>query len=169
MARVYPKDSPQNQAERKSYQILNNLLNTEVWDFRGKENHDHGVDYAYEYIEDGEFRGYRMLAQIKGSRNLHIKDNKITFDFPVKTANYAISCAQPFVFFLVDLSKKTAYYLPLQDYFIANVDKMTALEKNKKTIRVFVPTGNTIDDAELKAVAKSQYTFDEERKLQKVR
>ena len=46
---------------------------------------------------------------------------------------------------------------------------MTALEKNKRTIRVFVPMGNTIDDAVLKTVAKSQYTFDEERKLQKVR
>ena len=83
----------------------------------------------------------------RGSKNLRIKGYEIIFDFQVKTANYAISCAHPFVFFLVDFIEKTAYYLPFQDYFIANVDKMTVL----------------------KTVAKSQYTFDEERKLQKVR
>lgn len=169
MARVFPKDTSQNREERKSYQVLLGLLDTDIWDFKGKENHDHGVDYAFEYIEDGEFKGYRILAQIKGSKKRALRDDSIIFDFPVKTANYALGCSEPFVFFFVDLENEEAFFLPLQDYFIANPDKMVALENNKSTIRVFVPLDNMIDDEELKQIAKSQYTFDEEHGLRKTR
>lgn len=169
MARKYPKDTPENKKERKSYQILLGLFDTDIWDFKGKENHDHGVDYSFEFIENSEYRGYRILAQIKGRSKYSVRGSEIVFDFPVITANYAIGCAEPFVLFLVDLEEYRAYYLPIQDYFIANADKMRALEINKSSVRVFIPLNNTIDDPELKEVAKSQYSFDEEHGLRKVR
>lgn len=159
--RLYPKDTLQNREERRSYQILNGLLDTCVWDFKGKENHDHGVDYMYEYIENGEYKGYRILAQIKGRRNIEIKDSIIVFDFPVKTANYAVGCSEPFIFFLVDLSNTIAYYLSIQDFFIANEDKMQKLAVNKSTIRLVIPCKNIVDNEELRVITKSQYCFDD--------
>ena len=57
----------------------------------------------------------------------------------------------------------------MQDYFIANIDKMNALEKNTGTVRVFVPLDNKVEDDELHEIAKSQYTFDDENGLRKIR
>lgn len=169
MARVYPKDSEEKLKERESFQIFFSLLDMKTWEYLGSDHNDHGVDYTFEYIEDSEYKGFRILAQLKSRTAPIFQGTEIVFDFPVKTANYAISCPQPFVFFLIDLTERKAYYLPLQDYFIANQDKMEALENNKKSIRVFLPMDNTLDDEELKVVAKSQYTFDEENGLRKTR
>ena len=169
MARVYPKDTEEKLKERESFQIFFSLLDMKSWEYLGSDHNDHGVDYSFEYIEDGEYKGFRILSQLKSSTKIELRDNDIVFDFPVKTANYAIGCPQPFIFFLVDLTNRQAYYLPMQDYFIANKDKMEALEKNKKSIRVFVSLDNKIEDEELKQVAKSQYTFDEEQGLRKTR
>ena len=169
MARVFPKDTEEKLKERESFQIFFSLLDMKKWEYLGSDHNDHGVDYSFEYIEDGEYKGFRMLTQLKSSAKAKIQNDEIIFDFPAKTANYAISCPQPFVFFFVDLTSRQVYYLPLQDYFIANPDKMEALEKNKSSIRVFIPLNNRLDDAELKEVAKSQYTFDEEHGLRKTR
>ena len=169
LARVYGQDTEENRKERRSYQVLFGLMNTDIWSFLGRDNHDHGVDYSFEFIENGEFKGYRILAQIKGSKVPKIRNSQVVFDLPVKTANYAVGSSQPFILFFVDLLTKCAYYLPLQDYFIANSDKMKSLEKNTSTIRVFIPLDNTIDDPELIAIAKSQYSFDEEHGLRKTR
>ena len=169
MARVYPKDTEEKLKERESFQIFFSLLDVMKWEYLGSDHNDHGVDYSFEYIEDGEYKGFRLLSQLKSSKKIEVRGNEIVFDFPVKTANYAIGCPQPFVFFLVDLTNSQVYYLPLQDYFIANKEKMEALDNNKTSIRVFIPLNNTIDDKELKEIAKSQYTFDEEQGLRKTR
>jgi len=162
MSRTYPKDTPEKSKERESFSIFFPMLDSDCWEQEGQDSNDHGVDHTFEYIEDGEYKGYRILAQVKGRTEPEIKDDYIVFDFPVKTANYAIGCSQPFVFIFVDLTNETAYYLPLQDYFIANPEKMEALEQNKSTVRVFVPLGNTIESEELKNVAEAQYCFDGE-------
>ena len=169
MPKVYPKDTYEKQNERKSFQLFFPLLDAYCWEYIGSDHNDHGVDYTFEYIENKEYRGYRILAQLKGRTNPDVRNGKIVFDFPVKTANYAVGCAQPFLFFFINLSTREAYYLLLQDYFIANKDKMNALEKNKKTIRVFVPLNNKVDDDELHKAAKSQYTFNDECGLRRMR
>ena len=170
MPRVYPQDTPQKRNERKSFKIFLPLLDSDYWEHLGSDNNDHGVDHSFEYIENGEYKGYRILCQLKSRTKPEInKKNQIIFDFPVKTANYAVGCPQPFVFFFIDLTTHDAYYLPLQDFFIANPDKMKALEKNKETIRVFIPIDNRLDDPELIEVAKAQYIFDEEHGLRKTR
>ena len=169
MPKVYPKDTYEKRNERKTFQIFLPLLNPDCWEHLGSDHNDHGVDHAFEYIEKGEYRGYRILSQLKSRTNPEVRDGKIVFDFPVKTANYAVGCAQPFLFFFVNLTTREAYYLPLQDYFIANKDKMNALEKNTGTVRVFVPLDNKVEDDELHEIAKSQYTLDDENRLRKVR
>lgn len=93
--------------------------------------------------------------------------DSFSYALPVKTANYAVECSQPFVLFVVDLISATAYYLPLQDYFIANRDKYEKLKVNTSTISVRIPTRNTVSyaDDDLVAVAKSCYCFDSNRDM----
>lgn len=156
-------DTPESKKERKSFQILFSKLDTEHWVCNSKDTFDHGVDYGFEFIENSEFKGYRIISQIKSSSKLIVKNGHIPFDFPVKTAAYAIGSAQPFVFFLVDLKTEIVYYILLQDYFIANENKMQDAKNNAYTVRVFVPTDNIVsyDDADLTEIAKSQYSFGE--------
>ena len=164
MPRVFPQDSPGRRAETRSFQILFPKFNSDHWDFIGRDYHDHGVDYTFEYIENYEYRGYRLLSQVKGSSLLKTEGNDyVSFPLPVKTANYAISCRNPFVLFLVDLKAEIAYYLALQDYFIANPDSYVRLSKNSSTITVHVPVDNVVshEDSDLIAIAKSGYSFDE--------
>ena len=93
--------------------------------------------------------------------------DSFSYALPVKTANYAVECSQPFVLFVVDLISATAYYLPLQDYFIANRDKYEKLKVNTSTISVRIPTRNTVSyaDDDLVVVAKSCYCFDSNRDM----
>lgn len=55
--------------------------------------------YEFEYIEDGEYRGYRMLTQVKSSEIDNVikyYDNHLSFSkLPVRTAAYAITCSNP--------------------------------------------------------------------------
>ena len=51
LARVYGQDTEENRKERRSYQVLFGLMNTDIWSFLGRDNHDHGVDYSFEFIE----------------------------------------------------------------------------------------------------------------------
>lgn len=169
MAKVYPKDTEEKYKERKSFQILLSLLDMKTWDFIGFDKNDHGVDCSFEYIENNEYHGFRILGQLKSSSNLRVVDSRIVFDFPVGTANYAIGCSQPFLFFLVDLSNREAFYLPLQDFFIANPDKMIALNKNESTIRVFIPNKNKVGDERIREIAKCQYSLDEKNGLRRTR
>lgn len=163
---VFPKDSPGRRAETRSFQILLPKFNADRWDFLGQDHHDHGVDYTFEHIDNGEYKGHRILAQIKGSSSLKYKNNEyVAFSIPVKTANYAVRCKTPFVLFLVNLQSQIAYYLPLQDYFIANRERYEKLSANRSTITVHVPVDNIVgeEDSDLISIAKSGYFFDEEQ------
>ena len=94
------------------------------------------------------------------------KNNEyVAFSIPVKTANYAVRCKTPFVLFLVNLQSQIAYYLPLQDYFIANRERYEKLSANRSTITVHVPVDNIVgeEDSDLISIAKSGYFFDEEQ------
>lgn len=177
MALQYPKDNENKIKERKSFQILFSKFNTNFWEFNGRDLNDHGMDYEFEFIEDGEYRGYRILSQVKSSESDEIikyYEDKLSYSkLPVKTATYAISCTSPFVLFVIDLRTKIAYYLPLQDYFIQNQDAFNKLSINKSTITVYIPLSNIIDpnvsDAALRQIAKSSYCFTFPDTLQKIR
>lgn len=169
MARIYPQDTHQMRSERKSFKALMSLIDTECWCYLGQDNFDHGVDHKFELIEEGQYKGYRILSQVKSRNDPEVRGNVIVFDFPVKTANYAVGCAEPFIFFFVDLKIMQAYYLCIQDFFMENKNKMKDLEKNSNTIRVFVPIENQIENDDLKEIAKSQYSYDEEKGIKKTR
>lgn len=143
----YSKDTPEKKEERRSVQIFQSAVNTDCWEEIGCDHYDHGVDYTYEYIENGSvYKGNRILCQIKGTSKADRKDDYINFDFPVKTASYACTCTQPFFFILVDLSSKETFYLLIQKYFIDNPERYRKLSVNGSKVRVKVPMSNRVDD-----------------------
>lgn len=75
------------------------------------------------------------------------------------TINYALSRASSFVLLLVNISDETVYYLPIQEFFIANpscFDKATGAQEDM-TLRISVDNVVTKDDANLQQIAKSRY------------
>ncbi len=161
MAFSYPQDTEEFKKERESYQLLFYRLNAKVWAPNGSDNTDHGMDYGFEYIEDGQYKGYRIYSQIKSTEHINKSEEYISYDLKVKTAAYAISSAQPFVLFIVDLIDDVAYYTCLQDFFINNPSSLEAVGKNKSTVRIKVPLFQTVtrNTTGLQEVAKSQYSF----------
>lgn len=171
MAFSYPQDTEQLRKERQSYQDIFAKLNMDVWAPNGSDKTDHGMDFGLEYIEDGEYRGYRVLSQIKSTEHLVVKEDQCLFDFPVKTAAYAISCSQPFLLIVVDLVTGNAYFICLQDFFIENPDLIVKVKNNKTAVRIKLPMGRTISrtDEDMKEIAKRQYTYSPENGLRRVR
>jgi hypothetical protein len=132
-----------------------------VWAPNGSDHTDHGMDYGFEYIEDGQYKGFRIYSQIKSTEHINKSEKYVSFDLNVKTAAYAISSAQPFVLFIVDLVEDVAYYICLQDFFINNPASLKAVSNNKSTVRIKVPLTLTVtrETIGLQEVAKSQYSF----------
>ena len=93
----------------------------------------------------------------------------ISFPIDVKTVNYGLGSNVAFVLFVVDVDNEKVYYLPLQDYFIANPSEFDKLEKNKEKINVHIPTCNLVDDNdfELQQIAKSVYVDGPTRRLRR--
>ncbi len=161
MAFSYPQDTEEFKKERKSYQLLFYRLNAEVWAPNGSDHTDHGMDYGFEYIEDGRYKGFRIYSQIKSTEHINKSEKCVSFDLKVKTAAYAISSAQPFVLFIVDLVRDVAYYICLQDFFIDNPTSLESVSNNKSTVRIKIPLTQTVtrDTTGLQEIAKAQYSF----------
>lgn len=167
----YPLDTKEFKKERKSFQILFYKLNSDVWLSNGSDTFDHGVDYSFEYIEDGKYKGYRILSQIKSTEHIIDQVEHVAFDLNVKTATYSIGSSQPFILFLIDLNAETAYYICLQDVFISRKELYEKLKKNNSTIRIKIPKGNIVhrEVIELQEIAKRQYTYSDVNGLTQVR
>ena len=67
MAFSYPQDTEEFKKERKSYQLLFYRMNADVWAPNGSDTTDHGMDYGFEYIEDGKYKGLSYIFTIQQS------------------------------------------------------------------------------------------------------
>lgn len=79
MPRRYPEYTPERIKESKSYQVLLPKFNARRWAFGCSEWQDHGVDYSFEYVQDGFFHGFRLLGQVKGSSHLKFGNTQKSF------------------------------------------------------------------------------------------
>ena len=174
MARIRPQYTEQQRKETKSFQKLWPKLNSEQWILRGADERDHGVDYSFEYTDDGTFHGYRTLWQVKGRSNIDKLQRKRSFldkekeyvssSLPIKTINYALGCAEPFLLCVVDLNTDKAFYICLQDYFIEHPNQMELLNTDNSNaqepqLTIYIPWDNQIVDwNELETIAKSTYS-----------
>lgn len=82
-----------------------------------------------------------------------------------------MSSANAFVLLYVDVDvdSEQVYYLPIQDYFIANPTLFDQLEQNQSKMNVHIPCDNLVsdNDFELQQIAKSTYVGGPSRNLRK--
>ncbi len=171
MAGKLPKDCSARAICTRSRGIFAYQLDAERWEWHEQTGTDHGTDIVLELVEDGEFCGKKIEGQLKGRTKIeYLRSGKIRFELEVKTINYALSSSNAFVLFLVDVTGEKTYFLPLQDYFIANPDKIDAAGNNDTTVTVHLNVDdNLVDNGDtLIEIAKSIYAGGPTRTLHKV-
>lgn len=87
----------------------------------------------------------------------------------MKIINYALNAPGAFVLFYVDVENEVVYYLPIQDYFIANKTLFDKLDTWQERMNVHIPIDNILsdDDFDLQEIAKSVYVDGPSRNLRK--
>lgn len=171
MSGKLPKDCTARAVSTRARSIVAYKLNPEKWEWHEQTGTDHGTDIVIELVENEEFTNKKIEGQIKGRTSIDfLKCGDVTFDLDVKTINYGLGSSIAFVLFLVDIINETVYYLPIQDYFIANPDKFYGAENNQSTVRVHIDATNTLNSNtnDLYEIAKSVYVGGPSRNLRKV-
>lgn len=161
MAR-FPIDTEQRRIGSRACAILHYRLNSDHWIYREETEIDVGRDCVIELSENDRWYNYKIEGQIKGTKRAMPLKRENAFSFPIetKTIMYALNSHQPFVLFYVDIHCETVYYLPIQDYFIANTAFFDKLDSAGDTLSLHIPCDNILNDQDedLQQIAKSQYT-----------
>ena len=143
-----PKDCAARVISAEARKLVHYRFPSEHWEYHEETGRDVGRDCSIELVESDVF----------------------SFAMEKKTINYGLSSPIAFVLFYVDVDHGIVYYLPIQDYFIANPELFDALESNTTTINVHIPIDNIVsnEDFDLRQIAKSIYVGGSSRKLRKV-
>lgn len=167
-----PKDCPARVIGAEARKLVHYIFPSEHWEYREQTGNDNGVDCTIELIEQEKWTNRKLEGQIKGTRkpNKMKSENCFSFSLDVKTITYGLSSANAFVLFYVDVESEMVYYLPIQDYFIANPVLFDQLEHNQSKMNVHIPCDNLVsdNDFELQQIAKSTYIGGPSRNLRKV-
>lgn len=166
-----PIDCEPRKTSSKARAIVHYKLNAEHWDYREETGNDYGRDCVIELSENDCWNNHKIEGQIKGTRSPEILKREKCFSFPleVKTINYALNARGAFVLFYVDVENEVVYYLPIQDYFIANKTLFDKLDTGQERMSVHIPIDNILsdDDFDLQEIAKSVYVDGPSRNLRK--
>lgn len=172
MGPILPKDKTSGVISREARKLVHNSFSTERWDYHEETGSDNGRDCIIELIEDDQFSNKKIEGQIKGTANpTQLKnDGCFSFHFVVKIFNYGLGSSIAFVLLYVTVNDKQVYYLPLQDYFIANPELFDRLAGNTTTLNVHIPYDNVVceEDYDLQQIAKSIYVGGPSKELRKV-
>ena len=168
---ILPKDKASGVISREARKLVHNSFSAERWDYHEETGGDNGRDCIIELVENECFGNKKIEGQIKGTASpKQLKqEGCFTFSLDVKTINYGLSSPVAFVLLYVTVEDKQIYYLPLQDYFIANPELFDRLSENKTTLNVHIPCDNIVreDDYELQQIAKSIYVGGPSKRLRK--
>ena len=167
-----PKDCSARVIGAEARKLVHYVFPSQRWEYRESTGNDNGVDCIIELIENEQWTNRKLYGQIKGTK----KPNKLksqeyfSFSLDIKTINYGLNCAEAFVLFYVDVYSQKVYYLPIQDYFIANISLFDKLEENRETMSLHIPCDNLVcnEDFELQQIAKSTYIGGSTRELKKI-
>lgn len=166
-----PKDCPARVIGAEARKLVHYIFPSQQWEYRECTGNDNGVDCIIELIEQEQWTNKKLEGQIKGTRspNKLKSENCFSFSLDIKTINYGLSSSNAFVLFYVDVEIKNVYYLPIQDYFIANPRLFDQIAKNGSKISLHIPCDNLVcnEDFELQQIAKSTYIDGPSRKLRK--
>lgn len=162
MAKDYPVDDDNRASGSRAKGIVHYKFNAEHWEYRDYTGADVGIDCCLELTENDEWTGNIIECQVKGRSNPKFNSTRefISLELKRSTLNYALSRASSYVVLLVDLSDETIYYLPIQEYFIANQSLFSKLTSNQESITIRIPVDNVVSNADenLQEIAKSRYT-----------
>lgn len=166
----FPKDCNGRIIGSAARQQVHAAFDALKWEYHEITGTDHGIDCTLELIENQEWHNHKIEGQIKGTINPQkIKNGDYSFSLDIKTINYGLSSSNAFVLFYVDVEASVVYYLPIQDYFIANPELFEKLNNNKSSINVHIPCDNIVadDDFELQELAKAVYLDGPSQKLRR--
>jgi hypothetical protein len=105
---------------------------------------DYGYDlvlYTYDrrgYVEPGS-----VLIQLKASDTLHAVGSAYVFDLDIRDYNLWMLERMPVIMILFDASRKRAYWLPIQRYFLEGGTRQP--KKGAKTVRLRVPIRQVVN------------------------
>ncbi len=165
-----PLDSNSRKIASRARQLVHGAFDAEKWEFHEQTGVDRGIDCSFELIEENEYHNHRIDCQIKGTRSpKEISGDCFSFPLDVKTINYGLSSGTAFVLLYVDVANAIVYYLPIQDYFIADPSLFDKIGRNTTTLNIHIPKNNvvTIGDVDLQEIAKSIYVEGPGRRLHK--
>ena len=167
-----PKDCDQRIVGSTARGIVHYRFPKKHWEYHEYTGTDHGTDCIIELIENGEFVNKKIEGQIKGCNDPKKMKTKDAFSFPmeIKTIKYGLGSSSAFLLLYVDNYREIVYYLPIQDYFIANPHLFEILNTDQKTINVHIPSDNIVseDDFDLRQIAKSVYVDGPSSSLRKI-
>jgi hypothetical protein len=118
-------------------------------------NEDFGVDAEAELTLNG-VNGEILKLQFKTSLRVPKKHGRIKFAVERKYFEYARTCRYPVIYIRIDLSKKLAWYLWLQDWILKERAKGNRISASKKQFIAWIDDANTLSsglDSYLKDVA----------------
>ena len=168
---ILPKDCSERVIGAEARKLVHFQFPSEHWEYHEETGRDSGRDCTIELVENEQFVNKKLEGQIKGTRNpKKLADgNSFSFSLDIKTINYGLSSSVAFVLFYVLVDEGKVYYLPIQDYFIANPSLFERLEKNGATLNVHIPLDNVVsdNDFDLQQIAKSVYVGGPSRELHK--
>ncbi len=167
-----PKDWAGRRIGAEARKLVHSAFSTERWEYHEETGQDVGRDCTIELVENDEWTNKKIEGQIKGTTIAKTVNNGRAYSFSIelKTIKYALGSSSAFVLFFVPIETGKVYYLPIQDYFIADPALFEKLEGNQKTLNVHIPIENIVseDDYDLQQIAKSVYVGGPARDLHKV-
>lgn len=116
---------------------------------------DFGVDAEAELDENGVV-GQIIKLQFKASKNIEPKNGQIEFHIKRKYIEYAKMCRYPVIFIRIDVTKKRAWYVWLQQWILESRAQGDRLESQKSYTK-FVAESQTLAsglELDLKNIAR---------------
>lgn len=156
-----PQDIASGQIGSRARAIVHYIFNSDYWEYREETGNDVGIDCSFELIENDKWIGHRIYCQIKGTKTPKFicNDMYISVSMKISTLNYALTHAESFLLICVDVITEKAYYLPIQEYFIADNTLFDKLNSEQENLTLRIPADNVVtqDNANLVEIAKSRY------------
>lgn len=168
----YPKESTvvSGESGRGGMALVHFVLNPSHWQYREETGPDVGKDVSFEYINEHEWHDGIIRGQVKGTRILEKltlkKEQAFSWRLDKKTINYALNSKDAFLLFVGDLNTNRVYYLPIQDFFIANPEAYEVMSKGTKSMTLHIPFSNEVtreNDGELVELTKASYSLKDGR------
>ena len=120
------------------------LAETNLWIPRKLEE-DFGVDLEAELAQP-ETQGHVLRIQVKSGTRVKVKNGFVPCRLERRYIRYALSCRIPVILVLVDIERKSGWYLWLQGWALDHAHNHIEGRGVPQTISVLIPVENTVQE-----------------------